>query len=110
MKITQRKRFLGYINRDEEIFVDKVTGRVFAREKFDIDKWAESTCIQAYRNGVVFHTCMDGRVTTAIKNYDSKNKPGIAICNPMDAKKTVVGRAIAYCRLIGKPIPKEIFD
>lgn len=109
MKMTQRKRFLGYINRNEEIVVDKVTGRVFAKEKFDLFDWATNKEQEAYSKGVVFESTCDYRVNIAYYPFKD-SKPGIAICNPMDKSRISIGRAIAYCRLTGEPIPKEIFD
>lgn len=109
MKMTQRKRFLGYINRNEEIFVDKVTGRVFAKEKFDIKDWAQSMYKEALSRGVEFESTCGFRISIAYYPFED-SKPGIAICNTMDKKNLLIGRAIAYCRLANKPIPKEIFD
>lgn len=109
MKKTQRKRFLGWIGNNEEIFIDKATRRVYAKEKFDLMKWAVEIEEEAFKKGVMFEKACNYRVNIAYYPFKD-SKPGIAICNPMDKQSVAIGRAIAYCRLIGKPIPKEIFD
>ena len=106
----QRKRFLGYINSDEEVVVDKVTGRVYAKEKFDIHGWAHLMSVEAYCHEVVFDFSADDRVTIARSKRNPMIKPGIAICNPTDKNDIHIGMAIAYCRLMGEPIPEEIYN
>lgn len=104
-------RKVGYLKDNEELVVKD--GVVYAKEKFNINRWAAQAITSTSCRNVDFYYCDSAK--TVIAYYISGSgrsyeKPGIAICHKDDRYDRTVGKAIALCRLKGIKIPKEVFE
>ena len=106
----REKRLLGYINSNEELEVVYVplgnVKRIYARKKFNKEKWAEEIYNKYAKN-----------ITVLIRKYErcvvcihrENHKVGYSFCRPTDKFNEKVGIAIAICRAFSLDIPDEIF-
>lgn len=104
------KRFLGYINSNEEFEVVYVplgnVKKIYARKKFDKEKWAKEIYNKYAKNIIVFVRPLERCVVCM---HRKSHKVGYSFCRPTDKFNEKVGIAIAICRAFSLDIPDEIF-
>ena len=106
----REKRWLGYINSDEELEVVYVhtenIKRIYARKKFDKEKWANRIYDLYERNVTISVNRSMGYV---VCRHKVNHRVGYSFCCPTDKFNEKIGVAIAICRVFNLVIPKEIF-
>lgn len=106
----REKRWLGYINSDEELEVVYVpfenVKKIYARKKFDKEKWANRIYV-TYRKYVT--VSVNPGMRYVVCRHKGNHKIGYSFCCPTDRFNERIGIAIAICRVFNLEIPKEIF-
>ena len=104
----REKRWLGYINSDEEIkivsFGDRK--RVLVKKKFDKEKWAKEI-YNKYAKNIIVLIRQHERCVICI--HRKSRRVGYSFCRPTDKFNEKIGIAIAICRAFSLDIPDEIF-